>query len=153
MEKGIIPTATHLLLIETGDTPPIHWSPLEAHIRASGGTPSPPPWSYTSRNYTYSTVRTSPETHPALAFLHPERNLIRPHLNKSKIETHSRIAGALGILPPGFVDQLRLHSYIADETGLTAEHTREISRIILQGATASYTRYLQWHKKDRYGAI
>ena len=63
MEKGIIPTATHLLLIETGDTPPIHWSPLEAHIRASGGTPSPPPWSYTSRNYTSSTVRTSPETH------------------------------------------------------------------------------------------
>ena len=153
MEKGIIPTATHLLLIETGDTPPIHWPPLEAHIRASGGTPSPPPWSYTSRNYTSSTVRTSPETHPALAFLHPERNLIRPHLNKSKIETHSRMAGALGILPPGFVDQLRLHSYTADETGLTAEHTREISRIILQGATASYTRYLQWHKKDRYGAI
>ena len=151
-EKGIIPTATHLLLIEMGDTPPIHWSPLEAHIRASGGTPSPPPWSYMSRNYTSSTVRTSPDTHPALAFLHPERNLIRPHLNKSKIETHSKMAGALGILPPIFVDQLRFHSYTADETGLTAEHTREISGIILRGATASYTRYLQWYKKDKYGA-
>ena len=153
MEKGVIPTATHVLLIEKGDTPPIHWSPLEAHIRASGGTPTPPPWSYDSRNYTSSTVRIPPETHPALAFLHPERNLIRPPLNKSKIETHSRTAGALGILPPGFVDQLRLHSYTADETGLTPEHTREISRIILRGATESYTRYLQWYKKDRYGAI
>jgi hypothetical protein len=153
MEEGTIPTVTHLLLLETGDPPPICWPPVAAHIRATGGIPFAIPWPQASRNYTTSTARPPLDAHPARSFLPAGTHLIRPHLNQSKIETHSKLAGALGILPPSFHDQLRYHSYTANETGLTLEHTKEISRIILRGATESYTRYLQWHRKDRYGTV
>jgi hypothetical protein len=153
MDPYTIPTTTYLILIEKGDTPPINWPPIETHIRATGGTPCPIPWSYLSKNYTISTPRTLPINHPALAFLHTAHHLILPHLNGSKLETHSRIAGALGILPPDFRSLLKFHSYNASDAGFTPDHTREISNILLQSAITAYTRYNHWHKRDRYGTV
>ena len=142
----------HIPLFETINIHPINVLALREALRTiMPSTTVHIPWSYPSSNYTFSTRRSSPLLHPTLFFLHPLTFLFAPSENPSRIETHDRVAAALGILPTDLPKMLKLHNHKLERISLDHQTTADIRAILRKAAVASYSRYERFMKKDLYG--
>ena len=141
-----------LILIEVGEVNPIDVKAMSEEMQETlPGSIVNIMWAQTTRNVTTSCPRTPHTTHPTLAFLHPIQALIPHHENKSTLETHSRIASALGILPIDLDRQLRYHEHNLGSEGLQTWQRKEISSILRATGIKVYEGYMKWIKKDKYG--
>ena len=146
-------TTLHLVLIERGDLNPIDTATLQGDLQTHApGVQINIPWHPPSRNFTRSTIRTLPTLRPTLAFLHSPHALIAPGSNKSRIETHSRVAGALGILPSDMERQMRYHRHGMTNEGLTRDQVHDLTQLIRSTISKVYERYLKWNTINKYGA-
>jgi exonuclease III len=141
-----------LILIEVGEVNPIDVKAISVEMQeALPGSIANITWAQTSRNVTTSCPRTPHTTHPTLAFLHPIQALIPHNENKSTLETHSRIAAALGIIPIDLDRQLRYHEHNLGSEGLQTWQRKELSSILRDTGIQVYEGYMKWIKKDKYG--
>ena len=140
-----------LILIEKGELNPIDIRTMQTEIQAlMKGCAVNIPWHQKSTNFTTSCPRIPYSTHPTLAFMHPIQAMLPPEKNKSTLETHSRIAAALGILPVDLASQLRYHQHTLED-GLQTWQRNELTRILRDTAIKVYKGYINWIKKDKYG--
>jgi hypothetical protein len=151
----------HLVLIETKEINPFDYLLLQAELRLPatlyGDSPHRPtinlPWKYPSKNYTRSSPRNPFNRHPTLPFLKTSPSIISPHNNPNKLETHHKVAAAVGILPHDLFAQLTLHNHTPDlPPGSSPTSTAQaISALIRSTVTLAYKRRLKWHRIDKYG--
>jgi hypothetical protein len=152
LEKSTNELPIHLLLAETVAIQPIDVATLRTALHAISPTTTVHiPWSYPSSNFTLSTRRTCLLRHPTLFFLHPLTFLINPRDNLSHIETHNRVAAALGILPKNLPKLLKYHRHQLEIVTLDTHTLVNIRAILRNAAVASYTRYEKFMKKDLFG--
>ena len=152
MESRMNSKTLRLILIEKGELNPINTEAIRRELQGLiPGTIVTIPWRQTSKNFTTSCPRTSYTVHPTLAFIHPVQAMIPPSMNKSTLETHTRTAAALGILPPDLDRQLRYHKHDLGSEGLMSWKRNEVSRILRDTAITVYDEYIKWIKKDKYG--
>jgi hypothetical protein len=170
-EKGVLPTkhprpqalstemdtrrnakTLRLILIEVGEVNPIAVKDMSEELQeALPGSIVNITWAQTTRNVTTSCPRIPHTTHPTLAFLHPIQALIPHNENKSTLETHSRIAAALGIIPIDLDRQLRYHEHNLGSEGLQTWQRKELTSILRDTGIKVYEGYMKWIKKDKYG--
>ena len=108
-------------------------------------------WPQTSKNVTQSFTRTLHTLHPTLNFIHPVQTLTAQDKNKSKVETHSRIAAALGILPKDLARQMRYHHHNLGSEGLQGEQSKKLTCVLRNASLRVYEEYIKWIKREKYG--
>ena len=149
---SIMSRALQLILIEKGELNPIDIRTMQTEIQdLIKECTINLPWPQHSTNFTTSCPRTPHTTHPTLAFIHPVQAMLPPDKNKSTLESHSRIAAALGILPLDLASQLRYHQHTLETDGLQTWQHKELTRILRDTAIIVYEGYIKWTKKDKYG--
>ena len=152
MDKRTNKQTLRLILIEKGEVNPIDHAALGEDIQQIvPGSIVTFAWPQASKNVTQSCSRTLHTLHPTLAFIHPVLAVTASDKNKSKVETHSRIAAALGILPQDLARQLRYHQHNLGSEGLQIWQKKELTRILREAAISVYEDYIKWIKKDKYG--
>ena len=152
MDKRTNKQTLHLILIEKGEVNPIDHAALRKDIQQIvPGSKVTIAWPQSSKNVTQSCTRTLHTLHPTLAFIHPVQALTAPDKNKSTLETHSRIAAALGILPQDLARQLRYHQHKFGSEGLQSGQKKELTSILREAVLSVYEDYIKWIKRGKYG--
>ena len=152
MDKSTNKQCLHLILIEKGEVNPIDHAALREDLQQIvPGSYVTIAWPQTSKNVTQSFTRTLHTLHPTLNFIHPVQTLTAQDKNKSKVETHSRIAAALGILPKDMARQMRYHHHNLGSEGLQGEQRKKLTCVLRNASIRVYEEYIKWIKREKYG--
>jgi hypothetical protein len=146
------PHTIHLLIIETQNALPIDVTKLTNSIKHS----SPQSTIHCTRNYKsrHTTISHPPPNifrMPTLSFFLHQPKLTIPSKNPSKLETHNRIAGALGFLPHQMKKILKEHGHDTYPDSFTLHTQHTISNILRSAVLESFTAYEHYKKRKRFG--
>ena len=145
-------TQLTLLVFETPTIPPVD---TENFLRAiSLRIPQArhhSPRQYKSKCVTHSHRKPSPLDFPSFGFFIHTPSIIPPPDNRSTIETHSRVAGALGILPIDFQKSMRYHQHKVTAGHIDTQMLKQIQSILRRTAIESYTAYEHYKKRRSRG--
>jgi hypothetical protein len=146
------PHTIHLLIIETQNATAIDVTKLTNSIKHS----SPQSTIHCTRNYKsrHTTISHPPPNifrMPTLSFFLHQPKLTTPSNNPSKLETHNRIAGALGFLPHQIKKILKEHGHATYPDSFTLQTQHTISNILRSAVLESFTAYEHYKKRKRFG--
>ena len=144
---------THLCMIETTNIIPTDTksffqeiATLAPGVTIHGGR------TYTNKQYTLNHPRADPLKTPTLAFFLKTPTILTPQQNPSKIETHHRVTGAIGILPTNLQRHLSHHGHKPERGYIDSTTRNEISTILRETAFEAYAQYEQYMKRRKRGA-